>query len=182
MRVGAHALEGFDIRGVRFDLREAREKRRHAVAELLKQMVARFAAAEPLSGGSSAGDDQLVAKICLPCRGQRLVASCLVLDLDNIAAGHDVRPLRLKRKAQNVKNAGGLVGKRIDLARVLGHGQKAEPLKKRKRPSHIEALQRETRKLGLLAVVVRQTDVAVREIAAAVSGREQLFAHAALPL
>ena len=34
----------------------------------------------------------------------------------------------------------------------------------------------------LLAVVVRQTDVAVREIAAAVSGREQLFAHAALPL
>ena len=50
MRVGAHALEGFDIRGVRFDLREARKKRRRAVAELLKQMVARFAAAELLSG------------------------------------------------------------------------------------------------------------------------------------
>ena len=145
-------------------------------------MVARFAAAELLSGCTAAGDDQLVAKICLACRGQRLVASCLVLDLDNIAAGHDVRPLRLKRKAQNVKNAGGLVGKRIDLARVLGHGQKAEPLKKCKRPSDIEALQCETRKLRLLAVVVRQPDVAVREIAAAVSGREQLFAHAALPL
>ena len=105
-----------------------------------------------------------------------------MLDLDNVAAGHDIRLLRLKRKAQNVKNAGRLIGKGIDLARVLGHGQKAEPLKKRKRPSHIEALQRETRKLGLLAVVVRQADVAVREIAAAVSGREQLFSHAALPL
>ena len=145
-------------------------------------MIARFAAAELLSGCTAAGDDQLVAKIRFACRGQRLVASCLVLDLDNIAAGHDVRPLRFERKAQNVKNAGRLIGKGVDLARVLGHGQKAEPLKKRKRPSDIEALQRETRKLGLLAVVVRQTDVAVREIAAAVSGREQLFAHAALPL
>ena len=182
MRVGAHALEGFDIRGVRFDLRETGEKRCRAVAELLKQMVARFAAAELLSGCTAAGDDQLVAKIRFACRGQRLVASCLVLDLDNVAAGHNVRPLRFECKAQNVKNAGGLVGKRIDLARVLGHGQKAEPLKKRKRPSDIEALQCETRKLGLLAVVVRQPDVAVREIAAAVSGREQLFAHAALPL
>ena len=36
MRVGAHALEGFDIRGVRFDLRETGEKRCRAVAELLE--------------------------------------------------------------------------------------------------------------------------------------------------
>ena len=40
MRVGAHALEGFDIGRVRFDLREARKKLCAAVTELREKMIA----------------------------------------------------------------------------------------------------------------------------------------------
>ena len=40
MRVGAHALECFDIGRVRFDLREARKKLCAAVTELREKMIA----------------------------------------------------------------------------------------------------------------------------------------------
>ena len=88
----------------------------------------------------------------------------------------------VQRKAQHVKHARRLIGQGIDLAGIFGDGQKTEALKKRERPSDIEAFQRKARKLRLLPVVVREPDVAVGEIASAVAGGKKLFADAALPL
>ena len=60
---------------------------------------------------------------------KRFIAARLVLDLDDITAGHDIRALRVQRKAQHVKHARRLIGQGIDLAGIFGDGQKTEALK-----------------------------------------------------
>ena len=56
---------------------------------------------------------------------------------------------------------------------------RAEP---RERSFGAERLQRVLRELRVLAVIVRQLRVQIRQIAASVAGGEQLASHARLPL
>ena len=119
----------------------------------LQQLIAQIRAAQFCTGRTAAGNDDFVT-IETFLRGFDIVAAGFFSDGQNLAAASNRDTAGFQCEAENVHNAVGLIGKRLDFSVVFRNGQKAEAAEKLQRFFDGKCLQRPGYKLRITAMVM----------------------------
>ena len=151
------------------------------VAQPLQQFIAAERSSQFGTCQTAACDNQLVTKIGFLLIFNRKTRAFSFYFL-NFKAGHQLDIGFPQSKTQHIHHGIGLVGIGIDPAGGLCHRVKTHIFKPLQGIFHRITGQRRGSKLRLIAVIVVGTSSQIGQIAAAVSGGQQLTAHPGLPL